>query len=108
MDALERLCRVGNTGWIRRQSAVVLISDEGRRERWERWTNLERRKHLAFLLAVRQVVVVLHRDEGRETVGDRVVCARVLVIISRPAETRAYFASRGLVSVGSVDERIDI
>ena len=35
---------------------------------------LERGEHLALLLAVDEVVVVLHRDEGRELVVDRVVC----------------------------------
>lgn len=39
--------------------------------------HLERREHLALLLAVQERVVVLHRDEGRQVVRDRVVCGNV-------------------------------
>lgn len=35
---------------------------------------LEGGDHLALLFAVDQAIVVLHRDEGREVVRDRVVC----------------------------------
>ena len=31
-------------------------------------------EHLALLFAVEQAVLVLHRDEGREVVRDRIVC----------------------------------
>ena len=34
---------------------------------------LHRRDHLALLLAVQEAVLVLHRDEGGEVVGDRIV-----------------------------------
>lgn len=36
--------------------------------------DFERRHHLALLFAVDKAVVVLHRDERRELVVDRVVC----------------------------------
>ena len=35
---------------------------------------LERGHHLALFFAVYQVVVVLHRNEGREAIIDRVIC----------------------------------
>lgn len=40
--------------------------------------HLQRREHLALLLAVHERVVVLHRDEGRQVVRDRVVCGGVV------------------------------
>ena len=39
------------------------------------WTYLQRGEHLALFFAVEQAVVVLHRNEGREVVRDRVVCS---------------------------------
>ena len=45
---------------------------EGREGEGTRY--LERGEHLALLLAVDEAVVVLHRDEGREPVRQRVVC----------------------------------
>ena len=39
--------------------------------------HLERGEHLALLLPVEQTVVILHGEEWREVVGDRVVCTRV-------------------------------
>ena len=44
------------------------------RERWSFvFIHLERGHHLALFLAVYEVVVVLHRYEGREAIVDRVV-----------------------------------
>lgn len=43
----------------------------------EAGVHLERGHHLALFLAVQHVVVVLHRDEGREVVRDRMVCRNV-------------------------------
>ena len=37
-------------------------------------TYLKSREHLAFLLAIEQAVMVLHGDEWREVVCDRIVC----------------------------------
>ena len=36
--------------------------------------DLQRREHLAFLFSINQAVLVLHRDEWREVMGDCVVC----------------------------------
>lgn len=56
--------------------------------------HLQRWEHLALLLAVQERVVVLHRDEGRQVVRDRVVCetvrSRVLLVVARGV---AYSAS---------------
>lgn len=41
---------------------------------------LQRRHHLPFLLTVKNVVMVLHRDEGSQVVGDRIVLHRVELI----------------------------
>lgn len=38
--------------------------------------HLQRREQLALVLAVEERVVVLHRDEWREVVRERVVCGR--------------------------------
>ena len=44
------------------------------KEIWERGgSDLERGHHLALLLAVEEVVVVLHRDEGCELVRNCVI-----------------------------------
>ena len=37
-------------------------------------TDLQGGEHLALLFTVEQAVLVLHRDEGREVVRDRIVC----------------------------------
>ena len=53
------------------RSVVVLCMG---RDRAGGSTYLERREHLALFLAVEQTVVVLHRDEWGEVVGDCVAC----------------------------------
>ena len=62
-------------------------------------SDLECGHHLALLLAVHETVVVLHRDERREVVRDRVVCGdkfgSVKTIVAE-ANARTYFAWRGL------------
>ena len=40
--------------------------------------DLQRREHLAFLFSINQAVLVLHRDEWREVMGDCVVCETAL------------------------------
>ncbi len=37
---------------------------------------LQRREHLTLFLAVHKAVLVLHRDEGCQIVGDRIVCSK--------------------------------
>jgi hypothetical protein len=80
-------------------------------------SHLERGHHLALFLAVYEIIVVLHRNEGRETIVYRVICsaekrkkherARVNQL-SNPFFTDniggAYFASDGLVK-GRREER---
>ena len=63
--------------------------------------HLQGREHLPFLFAVQKAVMVLHRDERREVVGDRVVCtihaARVRSAMRNHRGMKvAHFASGGL------------
>ncbi len=39
--------------------------------------HLERGHHLALFFTVYEVIVVLHRNEGREAIIDRVICSEV-------------------------------
>lgn len=55
--------------------------------------HLERGHHLALFLAVYEVVVVLHRYEGREAIVDRVVCFGGDE--RRTGEISFFFFSRG-------------
>lgn len=69
--ALSALGRLRLIQWPRQQAT---------RERTPRYDAdaevLDRREHLTLLLAVEQRVVILHRDERREVMCDRVVCAQ--------------------------------
>jgi hypothetical protein len=38
-------------------------------------SHLERRHHLTLFLTVYEIIVVLHRNEGREAIVDRVICS---------------------------------
>ena len=50
-------------------------------------------EHFALLLAVGEVVVVLHRDERRELVVDSVVCKRdVQQLMRRKCKQSGHFA----------------
>ena len=77
--------RVGTTGCNRRQSAggkekKNCLRKATREVAWcahaerEDLAYLERGHHLALFLTVYQVVVVLHRNEGRQAVVDSVIC----------------------------------
>lgn len=59
--------------------------------------HLQRREHLAFLLAVHERIVVLHRDEGRQVVCDRVVCGRVssAAPLATARRARATYSASG-------------
>ena len=75
------------------------MSDRGRGRCEVESARLQRREHLTLLLTIQQAVVVLHRDERREVVRDRVVCGdkfgSVKTIVAE-ANARTYFAWRGL------------
>ena len=62
---------------------------------------LEGREHLALFFAIDQVVVVLHRDERSEIVGDSVVWVQCQywIRIRVAGIERAHFASGGLREV---------
>lgn len=67
-------------------------------DRRARPTNLECREHFALLLTINEVVVILHRDEGRELVLDRIVY-RTITASDLSCEDRGCgtdFALRGL------------
>ena len=61
-------------------------------------------EHLALLFAVEQVVVVLHRDEGREIVVDGVVCSHGQFNI-RCGTPSTYSAWHGLGHLISISKR---
>ena len=48
-------------------------------------THLQSRVHLALFLSVRRIVEVLHRDERRELVVDRVVCVSGITTLQKQA-----------------------
>lgn len=66
----------------------------------------ERRDHLALLLAVKEVIVILHGDERRQAVRQGVICGiarSALRSRDRPAglaERWTNFAWRGLAREG--------
>ena len=61
-----------NEGSAEREGERREARNEEEEEEEEEGADLERRQHLALLLAINERVVVLHRDEGREPVLDRV------------------------------------
>ena len=65
--------RVGTTGWSRHQSAGKEEDERPGSAKWKDGLCLERGHHLALFLTVYEIVVVLHRYEGREAVVDRII-----------------------------------
>lgn len=64
--------RGATMGWRRRRKAAQ-NNKVSNRERQGHVVYLERGEHLALFLSVDQAVLVLHGDEGSETIGNRVV-----------------------------------
>lgn len=82
MDEQRRHERAGSTGWSQRRSAgregrqfVSSVRQNG--DGTEKGDYLERGHHFAFFLTVENAIVVLHRDERRQVVIDRVVCKSI-------------------------------
>jgi hypothetical protein len=89
-------------------------------------SDLERGHHLAFFLTVYEIIVVLHRYEGREAIIDRVICsagkrsmyerAGALFFTVVKIRVGAHFASDGLVKeerkkgvgLAMSDERVEV
>lgn len=72
---------------------------------------LQRRKHLAFFLPVYEGVMVLHRDEWRELVGDGIICkckSTRQPMNRHTNEAAAHSAWRGLgIRNGNVESAIE-
>lgn len=69
---------------------------------WVRNMHLAGGEHLALFFTVDEAVVVLHRDERREFVGDGIVC-RDIISDKRRGDSETYFAWRGLRYRGSAE-----
>ena len=61
---------------------------------FEKLPHLERGHHLALFFAVYQVIVVLHRNEGRKAIVDRVICLN--------ANNGSFFESTSQARVASM------
>ena len=62
-------------------------------------------QHLALFLTVGNVIVILHRDEGREVVRDCIVCESHVSCVSRmrsatmDSDSKTHSASSGLCAM---------
>jgi len=68
-------------------------------------TNAESRHHLALLLSVNEIVMILHRDKGRQLVGDRIVLTGKVGSWLEYDRVLTYFALRGLDDRGPLSAR---